>query len=179
MRHFHRIAEGLDVQPVLAALARNPDLWDENPLRTMHPGTAHAEVSDIWLFFNDVSDPEAVVNDREVVPYRGWREIPQVRALVLNLMRFVDGVRLGRVMITRLAPGRVITPHVDGGAPAEYFDRYHIALQCLPGALFRAGDETVQFKAGDVFWFDNTVEHEVWNNSADDRIVLICDIRSE
>jgi aspartyl/asparaginyl beta-hydroxylase (cupin superfamily) len=32
--------------------------------------------------------------------------------------------------------------------------------------------------AGEVWWFDNTVEHEVVNNSADDRIVLICDIRS-
>jgi len=32
--------------------------------------------------------------------------------------------------------------------------------------------------SGEVWWFDNTQEHEVMNNSADDRIVMIVDIRT-
>ena len=80
-------------------------------------------------------------------------------------------------MVTRLKPGARITPHIDQGAPAEYFSRYQIALQSLPGANFRVDEETVNFRSGDAWWFDNRQEHEVVNNSADDRIVVIVDIR--
>lgn len=180
MRNFLKIADGVDVGPVIHALTQHPDLWDENPLRTMHPGTAHAEVNDIWLWFNDIdmADLAKVVDDKDVIPYRGWSVLPQVRPIVLNLMRAVEGIRLGRVMITRLAPGKRILPHADGGAPAEYFSRYHVALKCPDGALFRAGDEIVQMRTGEAWWFNNRAEHEVWNHSTDDRIVLIIDVRT-
>ena len=178
MRNFLRIAHGVDVMPVLNALAQNADLWNLNPIRTMHPGTAHAEADDILVWFNDLSDPEAVVNDRETVPFLAWDRLPQLRPLIFDLMRRVEGVRLGRVIISRLKPGAQITPHVDGGAPATFFSRYQIALQCLPGCLFKAGNETVNFQTGDVWWFDNQQEHSVVNNSADDRLALIVDIRT-
>jgi hypothetical protein len=92
-------------------------------------------------------------------------------------MRRVEGEQLGRVLITKLAPGNQITPHEDGGAPATFYDRYHIMLQNGPGSLFHCGDETVTMKAGDVWHFDNTKTHSVINNSRDDRITLIADIR--
>lgn len=176
MRHFQKIAEGLNVTQIMDALMRNPDLWNENTLRTQHPGTAHADVSDIWVWFNDPAGD--VANDREVIPFPAWHRLPQLRPVVLDLMRGVEGVRLGRVLITRLPPGRRITPHVDGGAPAEYFTRYQVALQSLSGALFRIANETVNFRTGEVWQIDNRSEHEVVNNSADDRIALIVDIRN-
>jgi quercetin dioxygenase-like cupin family protein len=97
--------------------------------------------------------------------------------MIFDLMRTVEGIQLGRVIITKLSPGKEITPHVDQGAPAEWFNRYQIALQSLPGALFHIGDETVNFRTGDVFMIDNRTEHSVQNHSADDRIVCIADIR--
>ena len=88
MKHFLRIAGGIDATPVLNALANHPELWDENTLRTAHPGTAHAQASDIWVWFNDVAGgPEGVVDDKDVVPYRAWSVIPQLRPLVFDLMR--------------------------------------------------------------------------------------------
>jgi aspartyl/asparaginyl beta-hydroxylase (cupin superfamily) len=98
--------------------------------------------------------------------------------MVLDLIHRVNGVQLGRCIITKLPPGGQITPHVDGGAPAEFYTRYQIALQSLPGALFHSGDETVNFRAGEIWWINNRVTHSVVNNSADDRIVCIVDIRS-
>lgn len=177
MRNFQLIAAGADVVPLLHAVARQPELWNRDALRTAYPGTPHAEADDIWLWFNRTDDPEAVVDDNETVPYPAWMALPQARSLVFDLMRRVEGTRLGRVMITRLAPGRTITPHADQGAPAAYYERYQVALQSLPGCLFRIGDETVTFSTGDVWWIDNRKEHAVVNNSADDRIVLIIDIR--
>ncbi len=178
MRNFQRLAEGVEVFPIVHALQRQPDLWNAHPIRTTHPGTAHSEADDILCWFNDTSDPEAVVNDRGVIPYPAWERLPQLRPVIFNLMRAVEGVGLGRVIISRLAPGKEITPHVDGGAPAEWFERYQVMLQCLPGVLFRAGDEVVQMKTGEAWHFDNKQEHSVANGSADDRIALIIDVRT-
>ena len=93
-------------------------------------------------------------------------------------MARVDGVHLGRVIVTCLPPGKQITPHVDGGAPATYYTRYQIALQSSPGALFHIGDETVNFRPGEIWMIDNTTKHSVTNNSKEDRVVCIVDIRS-
>lgn len=179
MRHFVKIAEGIDVVPLLNALAVRPELWNENDLRTTHPQSPHTEVDDIWLMFSDMTaDPAAVVDDCNVVPYRAWHELPHFRAVLLDLMRRVDGIRLGRVVVTRLASGHTIPPHIDQGAPATYYKRYHLALQSLPGALNLSGGETINYRMGDFWWFDNAAEHSVVNNSADDRIVVVMDVRA-
>lgn len=178
MRNFTKIAEGVDVIPLLNALAVHDDLWNENNLRSTHPLSPHQAVDDIWFWFNDPTDPEEVVDDLTVRPYRAWHEIPQVRPLVFDIMRRVEGVRLGRVLITRLPPGASIPAHTDQGAPATYYTRYQLALQCLPGALFESGGEVIQFRMGEWWLVNNRVEHSVTNNSADDRIVLIVDIRT-
>ena len=178
MRNFLQIAANIDVTPALACLALNADLWNENDLRTKHPGTAHAQADDIWMLFNRIPENLAeVMDDIAVEPYRGWIVLAPIQKLVLDLMYRIGGIQLGRVMVTRLKPGARITPHIDQGAPAEYFSRYQIALQSLPGANFRVDEETVNFRSGDAWWFDNRQEHEVVNNSADDRIVVIVDIR--
>ncbi len=62
-------------------------------------------------------------------------------------MRRVEALQLDRVMVMRLAPGACMMPDVDADAPAEYFTRYQIALQSLPGALFHIA-ETVNFRLG-------------------------------
>lgn len=176
MDNFFRLAKGVNVAPLLVAINRQPELWDQNTLRTKHPRTAHGDVSDIWLMFNETSGD--VVNDIIVKPYPAFEKLPQARPILFDLMRLVEGVTLGRVIITRLAPGKKITPHVDGGAPATYYTRYQVALQSLPGALFTIADETVNFESGEVWLIDNKKEHSVLNNSRDDRIVMIVDIRS-
>ena len=92
-------------------------------------------------------------------------------------MQRVDGERLGRVIITKLPPGKTITPHVASGAHAEYYTRHQIMLSNSPGSMFHCGDESVFMQTGEVWWFNNAVTHSVVNNSSDDRIALIVDIR--
>lgn len=178
MRHFTKLADSIDVVPILNALAVRPDLWNENTLRTTHPQSPHQQTDDIWCMFSPmIDDPEAVYDDCEVVPYRAWHEIPCLRPLIFELQRRVEGIRLGRVIISRLAPGKEIPEHVDGGAPATYYNRYHLALQSEPGAMNYSGGEAVCYRMGELWAFDNRVEHSVVNNSADDRIMLIMDVR--
>ena len=191
MRYFHKLASGLDVRVLVHSIARQPELWNVNRLRTTYPGTPHTEVSDIWLRFQDsaqVEEPQAgevtvergrmFLDEHESINYPAFACLPAARQIIWDLMRLVEGERLGRVLITRLAPGCKIAPHADGGAHAAYYDRYHVALVVLPGVVFRAGNEQVLMTTGDVWWFDNSQEHEVINNSADDRLTMIVDIRT-
>lgn len=181
MRNFQLLARESNVVPLLNAIMRQPELWNQNTLRTTHQQSPHTSVDDIWLRFNEL--PEAgqeasVVDEHESINYPAMFALPQARPLIFGLMSMVEGERLGRVLITRLAPGKRIAPHVDGGSHAAYYDRYHVVLQSAPGCLFRCGDETIHMQTGECWWFDNSVEHEVINNSADDRIHLIVDVRT-
>lgn len=179
MRNFLQIAGGLDLMPTMIVLQRRPDLWNRDVLRTTFEGTPHGDVDDIWLRFNaDTEAPLKEIGDElEMIDYPAMQELP-LRPVIFDLMRRVEGERLGRIMITRLAPGKRILPHADVlGAYAAYYQRYHVVMQGLPGSLFRTGDETVCMHSGDVWWFDAHKEHEVVNNSADDRIHLLVDIR--
>jgi quercetin dioxygenase-like cupin family protein len=179
MRNFLKIAENVDVLPILNAIYSKPDLWDENRLRTTHELSPHRGCHDIWCFFNAVpEDVGSVVDDTKVIAYRAWSELPQIRPVIFDLMRRVEGTELGRVIITKIPPGGRIPPHTDQGAPVEYYTRYQIVLQSLPGAVFQIEDEKVNFRSGDVWRIDNSREHQVVNNSADDRVVIITDIRS-
>lgn len=178
MRNFLKIADGVDVLPVLSALAADPKLWNANKIRTTHESSPHRAVDDILVFFNRVPDrPEEIVNDIQAHPCDAWFVLNPIKPMVLDLMRRVGGCQLGRVIITRLPPGKMIEPHVDMGAPADFYQRYHIVLQSGPGCIFHAGDEAVAMSAGEVWWFDNQQEHRVINNSADDRIVIVVDLR--
>ncbi|MGH6786134.1 MAG: aspartyl/asparaginyl beta-hydroxylase domain-containing protein [Novosphingobium sp.] len=52
----------------------------------------------------------------------------------------------------------------------------HLPLIVPPGCGFRVGSETREWQSGLLMVFDDTVEHEAWNDSAADRLVLIFDI---
>lgn len=181
MKNFLKLADNVDITTLMAQLQRQPDLWNENTLRTKHPGTVHSQVSDIWVWFNELhtQSDNLVINDREVIPYRAWHCLPALRPIIFALMRQVEAVRLGRVVITRLPSGKDVSPHKDMGAAAEYFQRYQIALQCLPGNIFTIDDEKISFRTGEVWQINNRETHSVLNNSSDDRIVCIVDLRSE
>jgi hypothetical protein len=178
LRNFQLIARGVDVGPLGHALVLKPELWNANRLRTTFEGSPHAQADDIWLWFNEEGTEDEVIDGKDVRPYPAWLELPQARHIVFDLMRRVEGVRLGRVLITRLSAGKTITPHADEGAPAEYYDRYQVALQSLAGCMFNIDEESVEFEMGEIWWIDNRKSHSVENVSSDDRIVMIVDIKS-
>jgi aspartate beta-hydroxylase len=52
----------------------------------------------------------------------------------------------------------------------------HIPLIIPPACGFRVGAEIREWSPGTAFVFDDTIEHEAWNDSDEQRIVLIFDI---
>lgn len=190
MRNFYRLAQNIDVVPAMMAINRQTELWNQYSLRTQTEGTPHKEVEDIWLRMNDLEKcqqaaaRDGFVDHRESICYPAWEKLPQVRQLIMAVMSTVEGQRLGRCFVSRMKPGAQIYPHKDIGEDLSvyydnepYYSRYHIVLQGLPGSLFHCEDETVNMRTGEVWWFNGALEHSVMNNSADDRIHIVADIK--
>lgn len=184
MRHFLRIAKDIDVLPFHQALLRHPDLWNQDNFRTTYKDTPHGDVDDILLRYSptdkDPTDTSSVQNDHGASWYPAAATLPEARPLVLNLMAYLGGYELARLLVSRLKPGGVILPHAD--AVGDYVHlgdiaRYHIVIQGLPGSVFRCANEEVQMVTGEIWWFDAHETHEIINNSADDRIHLMADFR--
>lgn len=183
MRNFYRLAQGVDVQPLMHAVARQPWLWNQNTFRTTFPNTPHVDVDDIWLRFSDVSKCDTttnVIGDDRPVWHDAAPALPQAKQLVLNVMRAVDGYALDRLLITRLAPGGRILPHAD--KEGDYVNatdraRYHVVLQGLPGSSYTCGDETIDMLTGEIYWFNPHLVHSIFNGSHADRVHLLVDVR--
>ncbi len=184
MKYFTLIRQGVDVAPLVAALDGHPELWDENTLRKSRDGSPHRGMSDIWIRYNDKSECERTgdwskFNDpHDSVWYPAYALLPELKPIIFDLMREVEAERLGGVLITRIPPGSGIAPHIDRGWHVEYYDKYYVSLKSSPGATFHCGDECINPAAGDIWLFDNRVEHWVENASESDRVTLIVCIRS-
>lgn len=191
MRNFQLIANNIGIMPLLARVIQNPELWNYTKVRTGHTQSLHQVVDDIVLRFNEYSpgdDPlDKIHSEVMVVNYPAFDMLPEARPMCMALMGLVGGEHLGRVFISRLAPGKEIPQHTDLVAeaiekfpnripPAIYYQRYHIILKSDPGVVFQCGDEQAQMRPGDVWWFNNRLPHAVANHSGDDRIALVVDI---
>ena len=76
-------------------------------------------------------------------------------------------------MFSLLAPRTRIPPHT-GVANTRLV--CHLPLIVPPDCGFRVGGTTVEWKEGEAFVFDDTIEHEAWNDSDQLRVVLILDL---
>lgn len=52
----------------------------------------------------------------------------------------------------------------------------HLPLIVPPGCRFRVGSEVREWEVGKLLIFDDSIEHEAWNDGPEDRVVLIFDI---
>lgn len=175
MRNFQLLGQQ-NVSPLLHQITLHPELWNQNTLRTAHEQSPHKQVDDIWLRFQ--AEGSQVIDDPECVWYPSWDVLNEAHKLIFDLARMVKAERIGRLIISRMAPGSIIPAHEDGGAVASYYTRYQMPLQCAPGCVFECAGEKVQMQDGEVWWFRNDLTHSVTNNSATDRISLIVDLKT-
>lgn len=194
MKHFHRLATGINTGPLVAALYRNPDWWTEDTYLRAFPQGPFGKVDSLILRFPPRPVPKTeeekaeylrTADQHECVDQPIYGRLPEARQLVMNLFGYVGGTRLGRVIINRVQPGGRVYKHADTLDHANYWHRHHICLQSAPGVVFSAGDEQVYMATGEAWWFDNgkgpeqegRPEHEVINNSPVERIHMVIDIK--
>lgn len=76
------------------------------------------------------------------------------------------------VMFSTLQPGARIPPHTGVTNTRAVV---HLPLIVPPGCGFRVGSETREWRPGEAWAFDDTIEHEAWNESDQTRVILILD----
>ncbi|MFN5244490.1 MAG: aspartyl/asparaginyl beta-hydroxylase domain-containing protein [Novosphingobium sp.] len=86
---------------------------------------------------------------------------------------FPDIANSPTVMFSLLRAGARILPHTG-----MFNTRLvcHLPLVVPPACRFRVGNEVREWEPGKLLVFDDSIEHEAWNDSDSDRIVLIFDI---
>lgn len=76
-------------------------------------------------------------------------------------------------MFSALAPRTRIPAHT-GSTNVRLI--VHLPLVLPPDCGFRVGNETRQWKMGEAWVFDDTINHEAWNDSDELRVILIFDV---
>lgn len=184
-----QLLPSVDPTKLLMKIKQNPDLWKEDTFLRDYPQGPFGEIESIMLRFPEkrVFEQEEELekykqglsqfDQHESIDYPAYSILSEARPLVMGLMAYVGGERLGRVMINKIASGGRIYPHADTPEHTDYYTRFHIVLQSSAGCFIRAGDEQLEMRTGQVFWFNNKLEHEVVNNSDTDRISMVIDIK--
>lgn len=171
------ITSGATVAPIYWALQQHPELWNRVPLRTSSKDSPHRELDDIWVRFGE---PERAADDRPHDAH--WYEdadVLCVRGLCYDVMRHVQGVELGGVLITRIPPGAQCYPHKDLSWHAQRYSKFAVQIACAPGQTFHVEDDVLETKPGDIYQFDNSFSHWVLNPTAYERVTMIVCVRQE
>lgn len=179
------VTKSLDVLPLQKELLENLDEFDKYDYRRTFPNSPHAQMNDIWVRYNDVRPFEekgSLVGfeaEHDSIWYPVLDKIPSVKKIVFDLMRIVDGERLGGILITKLPAGGHIARHTDAGWHAQYYDKFYVPILNHKGSVFGFDDGIIEPELGEAWWFDNSNPHWVDNNSDSDRIAMIVCIRTE
>jgi len=176
MQHFKCLRSGLPVQHLLDEIAAVPDAWNLNRGR---------------------QGKIKVQREAEAIPIRGLRKsavagrkkwdvhesrftyisanFPRVRDCLQVLAQELDG-KLARAKVVKLQPGARVYPHSDRGEYYKLRDRYHLVLASEPGNYLTCADERVWMRPGELWWFNNKLEHAAANESSGARIHFIFDL---
>ncbi|RYG17725.1 MAG: aspartyl/asparaginyl beta-hydroxylase domain-containing protein [Caulobacteraceae bacterium] len=111
--------------------------------------------------------------------WKDGREQPDIAARCPRTMEALASVPLCRVpgrtpsiLFSKLGAGARIPPH-HGLINVRLI--CHLPLIAPPGSRFRVGNDIREWKEGEAWAFDDTVEHEARNDSGQDRTILIFD----
>lgn len=109
--------------------------------------------------------------------YKAARQMPAARLFpeTLRALEAADVVRVEgatpiEMFFSRMKPGTHIPPHF--GAVNSRLT-VHLPLIVPDGCEIRVGDEVHHWSEGELLAFDDSFEHEAWNHSDVDRVVLI------
>ncbi len=109
-----------------------------------------------------------------VSPGNDIHHFPLTLAFLKQFAKRKRGI-LSRAILVKLLPRKKVLAHYDHGEYYAIRDRYHIVLSSK-GSEMLTGGVTSTFVTGDLFYFNNHLTHEAYNNSDEDRIHIIFDV---
>jgi len=147
---------------------------------------------------SDQQDIRPYIDYGDGLPLNQWRELNGSRrwgAYFLMNQGQREEAHLARCPQTAAALARIPQVDVRRQAPNAFFSMLdarthipphtgvtntrltvHLPLVVPPGCRFRVGGEVRQWQIGTGWVFDDTIEHEAWNDSDEPRAILIFDV---
>ena len=177
MLHFTRIAEGVDIRPLLAELDAEPDMWFADTSR-QRKVRCQRNTRNIFLRAPKKPLPPGAKNANDVHESRRMRAAAKFPRALAFCEGIADewGAALGRATLVTLLPRSRVYPHIDTGDYYRIRDRLHLVLRSPEGSPLAAGEETVVMRERELWVFNNKVRHWAENLSDEPRIHLIFDL---
>jgi len=173
-----KINHTLKLLTVLREINQNDEFFGINRIR-QYAGSAHTEVDDILLRGPPLSmglTMMELMNAIDCEWYQSVNMFPETYEMVSWITHYLGCKKLGRVIITKLAPGGVIYPHIDEGEVPKVYERFHYVIQGTSGNIFTIDGRQQEMRTGQLWKVNVRKEHSVVNQSDRDRIHLIMDV---
>jgi aspartate beta-hydroxylase len=167
-------------------------------LEAVEAATASIRNELMAVLSDDQPGIEPYIAFDDALPLRQWKELNHSRrwsAYFLWNQGRVEKSHLSRCPLTAAVLANVPQVDIPGRGPTAFFSilephtkipphtgvtntrvTVHLPLIVPPGCGFRVGGETREWKVGTGWVFDDTIEHEAWNDSDAPRAILIFDI---
>ena len=156
------------IREELAAVMRSNDAFHpyvrSDPSRPRNAQAGMADNPD-WSAFYLWKDGRAVEPNAS--------RCPRTLAALANVPFPRVAGRTPSILFSLLRPGAHIPAH-NGFVNTRLI--CHLPLLVAPGCSFRVGNETREWVEGKAWVFDDTIEHEAWNRSAETRVVLLFEL---
>lgn len=131
------------------------------PENQFAPLNHNSQWSSLWLWKDGVRQEEAIA------------QCPKTAAILEEVPLCDQPGFAPTALFSALAANTRIPPHT-GSTNTRLL--VHLPL-VLPGpAGFRVGNETREWRMGEAWAFDDTIEHEAWNDAGETRVIMIFDI---
>lgn len=129
------------------------------------------------------ADPHGMKNNNNWSAFYLWKDGEPVEENAAKCPKTVEALkrvpftqlpnRAPNVLFSVLRAGAVIPPH-NGLINNRFI--CHLPLIVPDGCGFRVGTDTREWEEGKVWVFDDSVQHEAWNKSDEDRYILLFEI---
>lgn len=195
-RHFHQ-------EPTTFHYPGLPEIEFHDRKAFPHLDALEAATAEIRAEFDALIAAEAAemvpyIQYPERVPLRQWKELNKsTKWTAIHLLQNGQRVEANARHCPRTMAvlGKLDQPDVPGASPNAMFSLLaprtripphtgvantrlvcHLPLVVPPNCGFRVGASTREWRVGESFVFDDTIEHEAWNDSDELRVVFICDL---
>ena len=195
-RHFHQEPSDFHYPGMPEAEFHDRSLFPELEAFERQVDVIRAEFD--ALIAAEAAEMVPYVQYPERIPLRQWRELnnnPRWTAIhLLDKGQHIDA-NARHCPRTMAAIEALPQPKVPGAGPNAMFSLLaprtripahtgvantrvvcHLPLIVPPKCGFRVGESVREWSVGEAFVFDDTIEHEAWNDSDELRVVLIVDL---
>jgi aspartate beta-hydroxylase len=180
---------------------RNYEFFDRDPfpwLAALEAATDSIREELLAVLAADQEGIQPYIAFEEGLPLRQWKDLNHSRrwsAYFLWNQGRPEQAHQARCPRTVAALAAIPQVDIPGRAPTAFFSileprtkipphsgvtntrlTAHLPLVVPPNCRFRVGGETREWRAGNAWVFDDTIEHEAWNDSDSPRAILIFDV---